>query len=154
MPKSAKTDGLPTSSEELICYTIYSAGHAFTRAYGPLLKKLNLTYPQYITLTVLWEDDGLSIGDLCKRLRLEPSTLTPLVKRLESLGHVKRKRGTEDERQVYVWLTQSGAGLKMHSKGITKCIIDATGYDLETLEILVNAIATLRDNLVTSNAPA
>lgn len=148
MPEIASTDDLPKSAEELICFTIYSAGHAFGRAYAPLLKKLNLTYPQYITLTLLWEEDGLSVGALCDRLRLESSTVTPLLKRLESLGHIERKRGTNDERQVFVSLTRSGLALQKHAPDITKCIIDATGYDLDRLGSLVKTIATLRDNVI------
>lgn len=152
MPETASIDDLPTSAEEHICFAIYSAGHAFNRAYKPMLKELNLTYPQYIALTVLWEEDGLSVGALCERLRLESSTLTPLLKRLEGLGHIERKRGTNDERQVFISLTQSGRSLKAHAPDITKCIVDATGYDLNTLEQLVKTIATLRDNLI--NAPS
>ena len=78
---------------------------------------------------------------------LESSTLTPLLKRLESLGHIKRKRGTADERQVFVFLTRKGLALREHAADITKCIIEATGYDLKKIGSLVKTIATLRDNL-------
>ena len=148
MTETLSIDDLPKSAEELICFSIYSAGHAFNRAYGPMLKKLDLTYPQYITLTILWEDDGLSVGDLCERLRLESSTVTPLLKRLESLGHIERRRGEEDERQVFVSLTPRGRALRKHAGDITKCIIESTGYDLDTLGSLVEIISTLRDNLI------
>ena len=141
---------LPNRSDDLICFAIYSAGHAFNRAYGPMLKDLNLTYPQYIALTVLWAEDGLSVGDLCNRLRLEPSTLTPLLKRLEKLGHVERKRGARDERQVFVTLTKSGHALQAHAPDITRCIIEGTGYDLAALDDLVDKITTLRDNVITA----
>lgn len=151
MPHSSTPKKLPTSSEELICYTIYSASHAFNRSYTPMLKKIGLTYPQYIALTVLWEKDNVSVGTLCERLRLESSTLTPLLKRLETMGHIARNRGTKDEREVYVTLTKSGKSLRKHAGDITKCIINATGYDLETLDSLVKTIAKLRDNLLTQN---
>lgn len=147
MPKTAEPDDLPKSAEELICFAVYSASHAFSRAYSPMLKRLNLTYPQYIALTVLWEEDGLSVGTLCERLRLESSTVTPLLKRLESLGHIERKRGSSDERQVFVHLTPSGRSLQQHAPGITRCIVDATGTDIDTLESLVKMIGMLRDNL-------
>ena len=147
MPETGSTEELPKSVEEMICFTIYSAGHAFSRAYGPLLKELNLTYPQYITLMVLWDEDGLSVGELCERLRLETSTLTPLLKRLEKLGHVARNRAKDDERQVVVSLTRSGRSLQKHAAGITKCIVDATGYDHKTLNALVGKIAKLRDTM-------
>ena len=147
-------DRLPQSAEELICYTIYSAGHAFNRAYGPMLKTLNLTYPQYIVLTVLWQQDGLSVGALCDRLQLESSTMTPLLKRLEGVGYITRKRGSEDERKVFVTLTKKGRTLREQAPGITKCIIDATGHDLETLDALVKSIATLRDNVIKAGTEA
>ena len=148
MTETLSIEDLPTSAEELICFAVYSAGHALNRAYGPMLKKLDLTYPQYITLTILWEDDGLSVGDLCDRLRLQSSTVTPLLKRLESLGHIERRRGREDERQVFVSLTPRGRALRKHAGNITKCIIESTGYDLDTLGSLVETISTLRDNLI------
>ncbi len=152
MPKPVAIDDLPKSVEEFICFNIYSAGHAFNRAYSPMLKELNLTYPQYIALTILWEEDGLNIGELCDRLRLESNTVTPLLKRLESLGHIKRKRGEIDERQVFVSLTPSGRALQKHAANITKCIIETTGYDLEKLEALVKNISNLRDNVMRATA--
>ncbi|NKB18966.1 MAG: MarR family transcriptional regulator [Alphaproteobacteria bacterium] len=154
MPKPLSRDKLPKSAEELICFNIYSAGHAFNRAYSPMLKKLKLTYPQYITLTILWETDGLKVGDLCEKLRLESSTLTPLLKRLEALGYIKRQRGKEDERQVFVHLTKVGSSLQKHAGDITRCIIEATGYDLDTLDTLVKTIAELRDNVILTNSDA
>ena len=147
MTETFSVDDLPKSAEELICFTVYSAGRAFSRAYAPMLKKLEVTYPQYIALTILWEEDGQGVGALCEKLRLESSTVTPLLKRLESLGYIERKRGTKDERQVFVSLTPRGRALQEHAGDITRCIIDATGYDLDTLGALVETIATLRDNL-------
>jgi len=148
--ENAFAENLPNNANDLICFTIYSAGHALNRAYAPLLRQLNLTYPQYITLTVLWERDGLTVGELCRNLKLDSNTLTPLLKRLEKAGHIERKRGTSDERQVFVFLTKSGLALKAHAASITKCIIDATDLDLLTLETLVETISTLRDNVLHS----
>lgn len=152
MLQTVPSDALPKSARELICFSIYSAGHAFNRAYAPLLKKLNLTYPQYITLTVLWEKDGLSVGALCDYLKLESSTLTPLLKRLEGLGHVERRRGKKDERQVFVFLTRSGSALEKEAGDITKCIIGQTGYDLEILDEMVGLITSLRDNVMSAKS--
>ncbi|MCR9213069.1 MAG: MarR family transcriptional regulator [Proteobacteria bacterium] len=146
--KKVSKNDLPTSAGDLICFTIYSAGHAFNRAYHPMLKELGLTYPQYIALTVLWEQDGLSVGEMGEKLKLESSTLTPLLKRLEKLGHVARKRGTTDERQVFVTLTKSGRDLKKSSPDITRCIVEATGFDLKKLDALVKTVASLRDNVL------
>lgn len=139
---------LPVTAEELICFSIYSASHAFNRAYHPMLKELGLTYPQYITLTALWETDGVSVGELGQRLRLESNTLTPLLKRLEKLGHVERKRGKSDERQVFVFLTKSGRDLKKAAPDITRCIVEATGFEPEKLDALVKTVSDLRDNLL------
>jgi DNA-binding MarR family transcriptional regulator len=138
---------LPSKVDEHICFAIYSATHAFGKAYNPLLKKLGLTYPQYMALTVLWENDGVTVGEMCKQLHLDSSTLTPLLKRLEKLGHIIRKRGAKDERQVFVSLTPSGTELQSHAAGITKCIVAATQFDVETLQGLVETISVLRDNI-------
>ncbi len=138
---------LPSTANELICFAVYSAGHAFNRAYTPLLKKLNLTYPQYILLTVLWDEDQQSVGALCNHMTLDSGTVTPLLKRLEALGHVERKRSEKDERRVIISLTETGRALQAHAGDITRCIVDATGLDLQTLDELVETIQVLRDNL-------
>src|ERR1700751_3159022 len=91
--------------DEFLCFEVYSANHAFNRVYQPLLDKLRLTYPQYLVMVLLWERDGQTVGELGARLSLESNTLTPLLKRLEALGHVKRSRDPADERQVRVQLT-------------------------------------------------
>ena len=133
--------------EELICFAVYSAHHAINRAYRPLLDRIGLTYPQYIALMVLWRGDGLTIGELCRRLRMETSTLTPLLKRLERLGHVVRTRGTRDEREVYVSLTPQGRDVQRHAPEITRCIVAATRMDAGSLQELVSALTSLRDGL-------
>lgn len=147
---------LPTNvlakADELFCFSVYSAAHVINRAYTPLLKPLGLTYPQYITLTLLWEEDGQSVGQLAKRLKMESSTLTPLLKRLEKLGSVTRKRGVEDERQVFVFLTESGKVLQEHAPRITECLISATGLDMERLEALVATLGELTENLAADGA--
>jgi len=93
---------------EFLCFAIYSASHAFNRVYKPLLDELGLTYPQYLAMVALWEEDDQTVGSLCEKLLLESSTLTPVLKRLEALGHVKRTRDPVDERQVRVRLTEKG----------------------------------------------
>src|ERR1700749_1050842 len=91
-----------------ICFAIYSATHAFNRVYKPLLDRLGLTYPQYLVMLVLWERDGVPVRDIGERLSLDSGTLTPLLKRLEQAGLVKRTRSSEDERQVLIALTAHG----------------------------------------------
>ena len=91
-----------------ICFAVYSAAHAFNRVYKPLLDRLGLTYPQYLVMLSLWERDGVPLKDIGERLFLDSGTLTPLLKRLETAGLVKRTRSTEDERQVLIALTPQG----------------------------------------------
>jgi len=98
--------------DEQICFAVYSAAHAFNRAYRPFLAELGLTYPQYLVMLVLWEQDGQSVKATGERLGLDSGTLTPLLKRLEANGLILRKRGREDERQVLVELTAAGQALR------------------------------------------
>src|SRR6516162_5692274 len=98
----------PLPLDRQLGFGLYSAFMAVNRTYKPWLDRLGLTYPQYLVLSVLWEDDDQSIGSIASRLDLEPSTITPLAKRLEQAGHVARKRNPSDERQVRITLTEKG----------------------------------------------
>lgn len=111
MTKDAKATEV-RGLDEQICFAVYSAAHAFNRAYRPFLAELGLTYPQYLVMLVLWEQDDQSVKALGDRLMLDSGTLTPLLKRLEGNGLILRKRGREDERQVLVELTQAGRALR------------------------------------------
>jgi MarR family transcriptional regulator, organic hydroperoxide resistance regulator len=111
MTKNAKAP-LVRGLDEQICFAVYSAAHAFNRAYRPFLAGLGLTYPQYLAMLVLWEQDGQSVKAIGERLMLDSGTLTPLLKRLEGNGLIRRRRGREDERQVLVELTEAGRGLR------------------------------------------
>lgn len=102
MTALAYANGNPLLLDDFLCFAVYSVNHAFTRVYKPLLDKLDLTYPQYLVMDLLWERDDQTVGELGKKLFLESSTLTPLLKRLQSLGHVERSRDPADERQVRV----------------------------------------------------
>ncbi|GAA3272557.1 hypothetical protein GCM10020258_48860 [Sphingomonas yabuuchiae] len=99
----------PWPLDEQLCFTVYAANMAIQRSYKPMLDQLGLTYPQYLALHVLWEEDGRTIGAIAHRLSLESSTVTPLVKRLEVAGLLVRERDPQDERQVRVSLTPPGA---------------------------------------------
>ena len=111
MTKNAKATPV-RGLDEQICFAVYSAAHAFNRAYRPFLAGLGLTYPQYLVMLVLWEQDGQSVKAIGERLMLDSGTLTPLLKRLEGNGLILRKRGQEDERQVLVELTEAGQALR------------------------------------------
>lgn len=106
-----------------LCFSIYAASRAITRAYRPILDPLGLTYPQYLVLLVLWEQDGPSVGDLGNRLYLDSGTLTPLLKRMEQNGYVIRKRAPDDERRVEVFLGPAGEALRGKAIEIPEALI-------------------------------
>src|SRR5215467_6167202 len=102
----------PLELGDFLCFAIYSTGHAFNRVYQPLLRDLGLTYPQFIAMILLWDQDGQTVGELGQRLSLQSNTLTPMLKRLEALGYIKRSRDAADERQVRINLTDAGRKLR------------------------------------------
>lgn len=104
--------------ENQLCFRFYTVSRLITQAYGPLLDRLGVTYPQYLVLLVLWEKDAQPVNDIAKRLVLETNTVTPLLKRMEAEGLVRRTRGTEDARQVIVSLTEKGTQLRETAKDI------------------------------------
>ena len=101
-----------------LCFPLYAAARKVVGLYTPYLKPLGLTYTQYITFLVLWEQDGLSVGEICARLRLDSGTLTPLLKKMETEGWVERRRSAKDERSVQVFLTEKGRALKQKAADI------------------------------------
>ena len=135
---------------DYLCFAVYSANLAFGRAYRPILEPLGLTYTQYVALVALWEQDDQTVGDLGEKLFLESNTLTPLLKKLEQMGFLERRRDPADERQVRIRLTQKGRDLQ--NECISDRLIDATGLDSDFTR-LRTAIAGLRDNLLASTAP-
>jgi MarR family transcriptional regulator, organic hydroperoxide resistance regulator len=137
--------------DEFLCFEVYSANHAFNRVYQPLLDKLHLTYPQYLVMVLLWERDGQTVGELGARLSLESNTLTPLLKRLETLDYVKRGRDPADERQVRTRLTEKGRRLRAKALHIPGCILAASGLDARTAKQMMTGIATLRGALENYN---
>lgn len=104
--------------ENQLCFRFYTVSRLITQAYGPLLDRLGVTYPQYLVLLVLWEKDGQPVNDIAKKLVLETNTVTPLLKRMEAEGLLRRTRGTEDARQVIVSLTEKGCRLRETAKDI------------------------------------
>jgi DNA-binding MarR family transcriptional regulator len=134
--------------DDFLCFAIYSANHALNRVYKPLLDAIGLTYTQYIAMVTLWEQDDRTVGSLGEKLFLESSTLTPVLKRLEALGHIVRTRDKTDERQVRVQLTATGRGLQDKAKTIPPCILEASGLEMGELARLKKEIATLRSTLL------
>ncbi len=135
-----------------LCFSLYGTSMAITRAYKPLLDALGLTYPQYLVLSVLWEEDGQTISAIASRLALESSTITPLVKRLEQAGFVERKRSAADERQVHVRLTQCGRDLRLKTGCLVERLLQRSGMTPEELIALNEQVQRLRDAISKSTA--
>jgi DNA-binding MarR family transcriptional regulator len=131
-----------------ICFTLYATSMAITRAYKPLLDELGLTYPQYLVLCTLGEGGPMAVGAIATRLDLESSTVTPLIKRLESAGLVERRRGTEDERKVEVTMTSAGHGLLERSGCLGELLLERSGMDEKELGALNERVKALRAEIV------
>jgi len=134
---------------DFLCFAVYSANLAFGKAYRPILDALGLTYTQYITLICLSERDHQTVRELGQSLFLESNTLTPILKKLEEMGHVRRERDTADERQVVVSLTERGRQLR-EAAASGGNLLGATGLSPEEFRTLQKAVARLRDNLIES----
>lgn len=128
-PTLAPADTLRLSNQ--LCFPVYAAANAVQKAYRQVLAPLGLTYPQYLVMLVLWERDGLSLGEIGQRLRLDSGTLTPLLKRMEAAGLVRRERSEADERVVRIRLTKVGDGLRGPAEAVPKAMAGAFGLDLE-----------------------
>ncbi|WP_201313343.1 MarR family transcriptional regulator [Dyella sp. EPa41] len=126
--------------DQQLCFALYAASRSFTGLYRPLLEPLGLTYPQYLVMLVLWEQDGLTVRELGQRLQLDSGTLTPLLKRLQAAGLVDRQRRTEDEREVEIRLTVAGLSLREQASDVPKCMA-------QRLQLSHGQMQTLRDEL-------
>jgi len=143
------TDPADTASPRLadfLCFAIYSANLAYGRAYKPILEELGLTYTQYIAIVALWEEDDQTVSGLGEKMFLESNTLTPILKKLEAMGYLTRRRDPGDERQVRVRLTE--AGRRLREKGLNMTLIKQTGLPIEEFSKLQRAVSKLRDNLI------
>ena len=131
---------------DFLCFAVYSANLAYGRAYKPILDELGLTYTQWITIVALWEQDGQTVSALGDRLFLESNTLTPILKKLEALGYLERRRDAADERQVIVKLTDAGRALR--GKGAQRTLVQATGLSPEQFSAARRTMNEVRDNLI------
>ncbi|KRE01172.1 MarR family transcriptional regulator [Bosea sp. Root381] len=139
------TTAPPVPLEDQLCFSIYSAEIAIQRAYKPLLDGLGLTYPQYLVLNVLWREDGQTVGGIAQQLALESSTLTPLLKRMEAAGLLRRTRNPENERQVIIALTREGDALRFRAGCLNANLLEASGQTVGQLGKLNQLIRQLRD---------
>jgi DNA-binding MarR family transcriptional regulator len=138
------TNDAPRLSD-FLCFAIYSANLAYGKAYKSILEKLGVTYTQYLVIVALWEQDHQTVGGLGEKLFLESNTLTPILKRLETMGYLKRERDPNDERQVVVSLTAPGRQLR--EKGVEMDLVAATGLAPEEFTAIQRGVVKLRDNL-------
>jgi DNA-binding MarR family transcriptional regulator len=137
----------PLPLNQQLCFSLYAASLAVTRVYKPMLDELGFTYPQYLVLHALWEEDGRTIGAIAARLGLESSTVTPLVKRLEAAGFVTRARNPGDERQVQVLLTPAGQAIREQCGCLAEVLLDRSGLSPEWVAALNDQVQTLREAL-------
>ncbi|MFN3319460.1 MarR family transcriptional regulator [Rhizobium sp. TH135] len=133
--------------DKQLCFALYGAAHAFTRAYKPLLSPLGLTYPQYVVMMALWEEDDLSVKTLGEKVGLDSGTLSPLLKRLEQINYVSRRRDAADERVVFITLTAEGRALKARALEVFSAIGNQTGYEISEIESLRESLKRLKGHL-------
>jgi DNA-binding MarR family transcriptional regulator len=145
MSASPEKPDLPKLGD-FLCFAVYSANLAYGRAYKPILEELGVTYTQWIAIVALWEEDGQTVGSLGEKLFLESNTLTPILKKLESLGLLVRRRDPTDERQVIVSLTDAGRALR--EKGAQRTLVKATGLAADEFRQVQHTVTRVRDNLL------
>jgi DNA-binding MarR family transcriptional regulator len=140
-------DRMPVPLDNQLCFSLYAASMAITRMYKPMLDTMGITYPQYLVLNALNEEDGMTIGAIADRLALESSTVTPPVKRMELAGLVERRRSKVDERQVHVWLTEAGRALLAQSKCLGDTLVERSAMTMEQIERLNQQVRALTGTL-------
>ena len=131
---------------DFLCFAVYSANLAYGRAYKPILDELGITYTQWITIVALWEQDEQTVSGLGDKLFLESNTLTPILKKLEALGYLERRRDSRDERQVIVKLTDAGRALR--EKGAQRTLVEATGLRADEFAAARRTMQAVRDRLI------
>ena len=143
---TAKPPAAEPKLADFLCFSIYSANLAFGRAYKPILDELGITYTQWIIIVALWEEDNQTVKALGEKLFLESNTLTPILKKLEELGYLGRRRDPADERQVIVSLTE--AGRRLREKGAERTLVAAVGLTPDEFRQARSTVTRVRDNLL------
>jgi DNA-binding MarR family transcriptional regulator len=153
---SSTTPTTPTTDwlrlDQQICFSLNAASRAFGGVYRVILKDLGLTYPQYLVMLLLWEHGDLPVKKLGEHLRLDSGTLSPLLKRLETAGLVRRERSARDERSVEVRLTEEGAALREQAVQVPRRIVAATGFDVDEIRELRSRLDVLTSALDAATA--
>ncbi|MDV2987707.1 UNVERIFIED_CONTAM: MarR family transcriptional regulator [Methylobacteriaceae bacterium AG10] len=133
----------PLLLDNQLCYALYAAAHRMTKSYRPMLERMGLTYPQYLVLLVLWENDGITVSEIGRRLRLDSGTLTPVLKRLETSGLLNRSRRQSDEREVEIALTDQGRALRSEAIAVRQsvmCQLNMSEPEIQAMRADLNAL--------------
>ncbi|AMB45325.1 MULTISPECIES: MarR family transcriptional regulator [Methylobacteriaceae] len=133
----------PLLLDNQLCYALYAAAHRMTKSYRPMLERMGLTYPQYLVLLVLWENDGVTVSEIGRRLRLDSGTLTPVLKRLETSGLLNRNRRQSDEREVEIALTDQGRALRSEAIAVRQsvmCQLNMSEPEIQAMRADLNAL--------------
>ncbi|MBF4459299.1 MarR family transcriptional regulator [Pseudoclavibacter sp. RFBJ3] len=138
--------------DKQLCFALAAASRSVISLYRPILEPLGLTHPQYLVMLGLWENDGQTLGQLARALHLEPATLSPLVKRLETSGLVTRSRRPDDERAVEIRLTPPGLELRAKAEEVPVKVVAELGWTLPELEALKDTLTRLLDDSTTARA--
>ncbi|OBR94677.1 MULTISPECIES: MarR family winged helix-turn-helix transcriptional regulator [Clostridium] len=133
-----------------LCFSIYACSRAITKIYKPFLNKLGITYPQYLVMLVLWEENSITLKDLESKLHLDSGTLTPLLKRMENINLIHRQRSSKDERFLFITISKKGQNLKNQALTIPECILKSTNTDIETLKKIKKDVDLLLKNVVSN----
>ncbi len=136
----------PLRLEDRLCFALYSTSRLITKKYATILADMDITYPQYLSLLVLWEQDGITIKTLAQYLELEPATTTPLVQRLVKLGLVKRERSKQDERRVHIYLTDKGKDYREKALKVPHALRCALNTDEDQINALLTQIKAFKNN--------
>jgi len=137
----------PLALDNQLCFALYSASLTMTQLYKPLLEPLGLTYPQYLVMLILWQEDKLNLKDIGAQLGQKSGALTPVIKRLEQEGLVQRLKDPLDERALRIGLTEAGSALRTQALHINQCLFQACAMEKSELIELKDKIISLRDNL-------
>ena len=129
-----------------LCFPLYAAARNVTGLYTPYLKELGLTYTQYIVFLVLWEKDGITVGEICEKLMLDNGTVSPLLKKMEQAGYVTRKRSSEDDRVVLISLTKEGRVLQEKAKYVPRNVAGCIDLPPEKAKMLYSLLYELLEN--------
>jgi DNA-binding MarR family transcriptional regulator len=152
MPKSTSQSADMLALDNQLCFALYSASLAMTKTCKPLLDKLGLTYPQYLAMLVLWQQDNVLVKTIGEQLFLDSGTLTPLLKRLEASSLIVRTRDDADERQVRITLTREGRALKKKAQDIPRMVRSVSGQPQAALGNLRAQLSVIRDDLIRANS--